>query len=421
MLWAMFGQISYNLAQWIIILVLTELNGIASVGLLTLAFSITAPIMMFFNLRMHLSLSSDVKHHNAFLDYFILRLSTTIIGLLIIILVSFYIANIVNRLTIIVIGFAKAFEAMSDICYALIRKRERVIYIALSQILKSLIMVVSFSSAIYFTHNLNIGCLCIALSWLLILVVFDLPIAIKLTPLASPMKKISISLYHFFVNKRFKKMKKLIHMGFFLGTIAGLNSINTNIPKYFISKLLGNKMLGYFTPLSYIFNLSLVITGLLFATTLPRLTRYYNNHDYANFYSFTIKLIILAIAIGFAAMLVAYFFAPQLLHLFFGKTYSTYAYVLFYLMLAATFNYVAIIFIYLLTAIRKLKIQVVLFCATVIITTIFSYFYITSGQLMGAAITEIVTGLWLMLSFGVAFFYSTKQHTKVKRSAYYNA
>ncbi len=128
----------------------------------------------------------------------------------------------------------------------------------------------------------------------------------------------------------------------------------------------------------------------------------------------------LAIFIGLASMLIAYFFAPQILSLFFGKIYSIYANVLFYLMLAATFNYVAIIFIYLLTAIRTLKIQVILFSLAVIITATLSYVYIYSHQLMGAAIAETVVGAWLMLSFGIVFFHTTKQHWDTKRSVFYN-
>lgn len=93
MTWAVFGQISFNLTQWLMILALTQLSNVSSVGLLTLAFSITAPIIMFSNLRMHLLLSSDVKHDNTFADYFILRLLTTAIGLVGIILLSFYIVN----------------------------------------------------------------------------------------------------------------------------------------------------------------------------------------------------------------------------------------------------------------------------------------------------------------------------------------
>ncbi|WP_423063250.1 hypothetical protein [Candidiatus Paracoxiella cheracis] len=327
--------------------------------------------------------------------------------------------NTENRLVIISIGFAKGFEAMSDICYALIRQHERVMYIALSQILKGAIMLVSFLSAIYFTHNLGIACLCIAFSWFLILVAFDCPIAIKMTSIDSPIKKFYFSLHFFFRNKRFKKIKKLVYMGIPLGTVAGLNSINTNIPKYFIWKILGNKMLGYFTPLSYIFNISLVIIGLLFATTLPRLARYYNDHDDKKFYALTIKLIMLAIFIGLASMLIAYFFAPQILSLFFGKIYSTYANVLFYLMLAATFNYVAIIFIYLLTAIRTLKIQVILFSLAVIITATLTYVYIYSHQLMGAAIAETVVGAWLMLSFGQSFFSIQPNSTGIQKGAFF--
>ena len=121
--WALLGQITYNFAQWVMIFVLTRLNGVGAVGILTLAFSISAPIIMFSNLRMHLILASDAKHKHIFSDYFSLRLLTTLISLIIIIFLSIYLYQ-GDKWVVVFIGCAKSFEAISDIFYALIQKYE---------------------------------------------------------------------------------------------------------------------------------------------------------------------------------------------------------------------------------------------------------------------------------------------------------
>jgi len=408
MVWTLLGQSTYILTQWIIIVILTRIQGVEAVGLFTLALSISAPIIMFFNLRMHLVLTSDTKQDNQFVDYFTLRLLTTIVSFICIIGLGLWAHNDA-KFIIIFIGLAKSFEAISDVCYALIRKHEYTKYIAVSQISTGLFMLACFATTIYFTGSLASACTSIALSRLLVLIFYDIPIAIKTLSTSHPIK----NFYENFCSLRKKglvQLKRLIIMGVPLGAVAGLNSLNTNIPKYFVSKLLGNTMLGYFTPMTYIFNMSLVIVGLLLTTTIPRLAHYYSNHEHQKLHRLISHLILLVFSAGVLGTLVSYFFGTQIISLLFGPLYSHYAYVLTYLMLAATFNYIAIIFIYLLTAIRALNSQVILFLVAVAITTVLSDLFITHYQLVGAAFVEIITGSWLMLGFSSIFIYKTRQH-----------
>lgn len=408
MVWTLLGQITYILSQWMIILILTKIQGVEAVGLFTLALSISAPIIMFFNLRMHLVLTSDTKQDNQFIDYFALRLFTTLVSFICIICLVFW-AYTNDKFIIIFIGLAKSFEAISDICYALIRKHEYTKYIAVSQISTGLLMLVCFSSTIYFTNSLDSACIAIALSRLLVLIFYDIPIAIKTLSLPHPIRNFYQGLCS--LRKRgLRQLKKLIIMGIPLGAVAGLNSLNTNIPKYFVSKLLGNAMLGYFTPMTYIFNISLVIVGLLLTTTIPRLAHYYSSHEHDKLNRLIKYLIFMAFFAGGLGALISHFFGAQIITLLFGPLYSHYAYVLTYLMIAATLNYIAIIFIYLLTAIRALNSQVILFFIAVAITTALSGLLIAHYQLAGAAFVEIITGSWLMLGFSSVFIYKTRQY-----------
>jgi len=134
------GNAFYSLCQWGIIALLAKLGSTKMVGQFTLGLAITAPIIMFTNLQLRTVQATDANDEYTFYEYFTLRLILTLLGLLLITgitLISNYHSETI--LVILLVGFCKAVESISDIFYGLFQKHERMDRIGKSKIMRGFI------------------------------------------------------------------------------------------------------------------------------------------------------------------------------------------------------------------------------------------------------------------------------------------
>lgn len=410
---AFIGQFFYSLSQYLLIIIVSKMGGVNEVGTLILAFSVSAPVIMFCNLRLNLLLISDTVQRNDFFDYFLLRLLMTAIGLIVILLISWYFYP-QFFLIILFITIAKCFEALSDICLAFVQKHELNRYISISQMLKGWVMLLGFFLGYELTHELKLASLFFCIGWALIFCCYDLRIVAKVAT-----RSVSLSAFYQKTKQEIKarlllvKLKQLFILGLPLSLVAGLNSLNTNMPRYLVEKLLGHDMLGYFAPPNYIFNTSLVIVNMLLLPALPKMTKYFNQHERLLLWRLVSFLLLVVSAIGLIGVVAAYFFGDSFIELFFGATYRNSGNLLFWYAIAAWLNYLALIFLFLLIVIRRLKAQVIIFAITLLLTMVFCRVLIPWYQLTGAVIGEILSGVFLTVaSFMTAGIFILKEIQK---------
>ncbi len=397
MAFAVLGQAVYVLSQYLLIVLLTHLGGVEQVGLLILGFSVSAPIMMLCNFRLNLLLASDMRSTFKFLDYFTLRLFTTLLGFLVIIFVALLFLRHAF-LIIVLIGLTKCFEALSDICFAFAQKIERNKHIGMSQMFKNMLALPAFFLIYKLTLSLPLAFFVFGIAKLAGLVFYDLPVVAKFINPSRVGGPFTVSFLKTRVYQFIAQSKTLLIAGLPLSLVAGLNSLNTNIPRYFVEKLLDDRMLGHFSPINYIFNMSLVMVGMMLAATLPRLSKYYYSYDKKSLTRMIRLLLILVVCMGGLAVLTAYFWGGQIITFFFGKIYAESAGLLFIYLIAATVNYIGLIFIYLLTAMRKLQVQIFVFLLTSMVTASSCWYLVPRYQLAGAVWAEVIAGVFFAAS-----------------------
>lgn len=135
--WTLIGNIIYFASQFGILIILAKLGTTQMVGRFSLGLAIRAPVMIFANMALRPVQATDAKREYLFCDYLGLRLITTFLALLVIATISFIGGyGKETSLVILIVGIAKAFEAISDVYYGPLQQHERMDRIAKSLMIK---------------------------------------------------------------------------------------------------------------------------------------------------------------------------------------------------------------------------------------------------------------------------------------------
>src|SRR5271166_684261 len=85
--WTLAGNVIYAACQFGMLSVLAKLGSPSMVGQYALGLAITAPVFMLTNLQLRGVQATDARHEFEFADYFTLRLTATLLGTLVILLI----------------------------------------------------------------------------------------------------------------------------------------------------------------------------------------------------------------------------------------------------------------------------------------------------------------------------------------------
>lgn len=119
---------------------------------------------------------------------------------------------------ILIIGLSKGIESISDVIFGVFQRNERMDLISISRILKGVFSLFVLGGLLFFTKSIIIASAGMALSWLLVLILYDFK---------------HLRSYQYTKKTKFNLMISIIKISFPLGIVMMINSFNTNIPRYF--------------------------------------------------------------------------------------------------------------------------------------------------------------------------------------------
>ncbi len=178
--------------------------------------------------------------------------------------------------------------------------------------------------------------------------------------------------------------RRLIRLAFPLGLTAMLASLNTNIPRYLLENYFGEGTLGLFTAMAYLLVAGNAVVGALGQSASPRLAKYFASNRKA-FQQLLIKLLAIALVLGIAGILLAFFAGSELLTLLYSLEYAQNLDVFLWLCLAATVSYMASFLGYGMTAARSFRVQPFIFLFVSIVTLLSGLYLIPRYGLLGAS------------------------------------
>jgi len=378
--WSLLGNIIYAAGQWAVLIILAKMTTPNILGQFAFGLAITAPIIMFGNMRLRLIQSSDDSNRYQFHDYFTLRLITTGVAMVCLIAIPIF-GNYSNEMTkvIIIIGIAKAIESFSDIIFGYFQKYELLKYIGISLTIKGIISILFVLVLTYIYKNAIAAATGLVIAWGLMFIFFDFKKARSLEDRSSTFKIWSL-------NKTSTIFIEAIPLGF----VALLGSLSFNIPKYFIEHLKGESSLGIYAAIGYLSVAVMLIAASIGTPTLKKIASYYTNHDIIRFNSLYLFLVIVAFLIGSLTIIISITIGSELLGFIYGYEYSEYADLLTLFFVATIFNMIALYQWYILTAIKVYREQVLIYLISIAIVVIICRSLIPTLGLYGAVIAEIV-------------------------------
>jgi O-antigen/teichoic acid export membrane protein len=399
--WTFTGNLIYAASQWGMLVVLAKLGSPEMVGQFTLGLAVTAPVIMFTNLQLRGIQATDAKGDYVFSDYLGLRLIGTGLALLIIAGITLKAGyRWETSLVILAIALAKAFESISDVFYGLIQQHERMDRIAIALMIKGPLSLLLLAIGVSLTGSVVGGAIGLAMAWGLVLFGWDIRngrLILKnsshgregedlLVADAEPAK----SQNPLYPRWEGKTLSKLLLLALPLGFVMMLISLNTNIPRYFIERYLGERELGIFAAMSYLMVVGQMVVSALAESATPRLAKYYAAGNGNAFLRLLLKLTAIAALPGGAGVALALVAGKQLLTFLYQPEYAQYVEVFVLLMVAAGINYTFAFLGYGRTAARYFLIQAPLSCLVTSASAITCFWLIPQAGLKGAAIALIV-------------------------------
>jgi O-antigen/teichoic acid export membrane protein len=361
-LWTLAGNAAYGGCQWAMLIVIAKMGTPEMVGRFALAFAITAPVMMAANLNLRGMLATDSRQVYAFGDYLSLRLISLAVAGGIVACCAALLYRNETGVTIAIVAVAKSAESISDVYFGFMQRHERMDWISRSFVIKGIASLAGVILGVHLGKSVQWATAGVALAWAAVLVFYDIPRAAALARAvgAPPLRP----------HWRRSVQARLGLLALPLGIAALLASLQTNLPRLFVERLLGARELGFFAAAGYL----MIVCG-RFMTALgesasPRLAVYHSRRDGERFTRLVLRMLATMLGIGGVAIILALVLGKPLLALLYRPEYAQQSHVLVFLMAAATMGYTAELLQYAMTASRVLRAQPAILAGSALVTAL---------------------------------------------------
>jgi O-antigen/teichoic acid export membrane protein len=372
--WTLAGNVIYAACQFGMLSVLAKLGTPSIVGQYALGLAITAPVFMLTNLQLRGVQATDARHEFGFADYFTLRLTSTLLGTLVVLLITAFAAYDTGTKTVIVlIACAKAVETMSDVIAGHLQKSERLDQVALALMIRGAVSVAIFAAVFWVSRNLITTVAALALAWMAVIALYDFRVVSRL-----------LGQHRRFFHFSLDTQKTLLSISWPLGVVMTLVSLNINVPRYILEHRLGTAELGIFASLAYLLTAINLIVVALGQTVCTRMARLFADCDIRRFKALLGKLVLFAAALGAVALSMALLAGRPVLTFVYRPEYAEHVDLLLLMIVDATLVAIGSFLGFGMTAARCFRPQMPIMAATVVTTVVFTLALVPRFGLMGA-------------------------------------
>jgi O-antigen/teichoic acid export membrane protein len=372
--WTLGGNVVYAACQFGMLSVLAKLGSPLIVGQYALGLAITAPIFMLTNLQLRGVQATDARHEYGFADYFTLRMLSTLVGALIVVLITAVATyDATTKIVILLIAAAKGTESISDVIAGHLQKFERLDQVARALMIRGAVSVAIFAAVFWVTRNLIVAVAALAMAWMAVIALYDFRVVSRL-----------LGEHRQFFCFSLDTQKSLLSISWPLGVVMTLGSLNINIPRYIVEQKLGPAELGIFASLAYLLTAINLIVIALGQSVCTRMARLFADCDIRRFKALLGRLILFAAALGIMALGLASVVGRPVLTLVYRPEYAEHVDLLMLMVVDATLVAIGSFVGFGMTAARCFRPQMSIMAATVIATVVFTLMLMPRFGLMGA-------------------------------------
>lgn len=377
--WSLISSLFFAFSQWLIVSFLAKFGNAEMVGLYSLGLAITAPVFLLLSMNLRVVVATDSMRKWFFSDYLWFRVFTSFFSVGIIVLITLLLNySLYYKMVIILIALIKLVESISDICYGKFQQVENLRLIAISKLWRAFFSILAFYISLYLFNELIYALIAQLTLWFVVLVKYDLKIIIRDLSMDNIKRIIQI-----------EKVKSLAILSLPLGISGTLDSLNTNIPRYFISYFQDERALGIYAGITYIMLVGQTVITALSQVTIPRFSQYYIK-DKSKFKNLLSKLLIISMLLGLLGIIISFWLGDFILLNLYSEEYLGYKDIFVMSMIAAVFWYSSGFLNAAIVSTRKFKVQVPIFLFTTIMTLLVSFLLIPRFGLFGATLSLII-------------------------------
>ncbi len=380
------------------------------VGQLTLALAVCNPISTLADLGLSGSLISDATRQYHLRDYLGLRLLTSGLAMLVILVTA--LAGGYDPATarlFLLAGLVVTSESVCDLFQAVLQRREQMRWVAISLMIRGMLGLTFFALAIRFSGDLAWGVCGFSLAALMTLLTIDIPRALAAERPQDHVRDVGCgraqrrpTIFSFMVglrcarphpttprtaykNPRVSVLLGLAWLSLPLGLATASLSLMTSIPRYWISNHLGNEALGGFAVAGSLMVAISLVVGAMSQAASPRLARYHAAGDTDALLRLLRGLGLWLSAIMVISLLVMAVAGQWIIGLLFGPAYVPLAGVALCLMLAAGLRNFSIFLGRAIASMRRFRTSLLLRAAGIVVLVLMLPGWINWLGLMGAA------------------------------------
>jgi len=370
------GNGVYAFMQWIQLSLIVKFCPTQELGFYTLALAIASPLFLFMGFQLRSLIVTDSKREWTFTSYFVLRLSSMLMALFIIIGYALISKN--NFQILFLVAVLKSIEGLAEIFNSQQQLNEQMKNVSRSLVLKGVSATVSIFIGVFLFNSLIFGLYFAIFSNILVLIFNDY-INCKKLMVNEPL----IILQNL-------KIKSLLIKSLPLGVVICIVSLNTNVSKYLVQNYLGTDMQGIYSTIAYCLVLGNFVNSAIGQSFSPRMSKYYadkNKKAFVKLFSnYLLVNIILGLLLYILSLLGGYYF----LKVMFSELIASYSDLFSLIMFSGIFLYAASALGYTLTSMRLFKIQPFINGIVLLINILCCYFFLNKYGIYGAVYSSII-------------------------------
>jgi len=407
--WILIGNIVTEISLAGVLISLAKFGSAVMQGRFLLCLGIATPTAVFLSLGLRALLITDSKEQFSFYDYFYLRIISCVVIAVACFLIGLYLVFFRHKygvdflIVLSLVGGFKAVDFLSDICYAVFQKKQRMKYIGISRGIKALgafavtivILAVTGSLAATMAGWLVVYCTMALL--------YDLRTAERFYP-----EKGAFSLSHSLT---------LGKQAIPLVAVVTLLTLNSNVSRYIIAAYCGEAEIGYFGSMNYgVVAITMVFVAIGHAV-LPKMVENFRSQP-LGIWRLAAKVAPVIAALGLSGFVVSLFLGRIALRILFSAEHARHVHVLWILMGGSVLVGMASLMGFASTACRAFTATafawVVVVCGTIIGGIILVPRYGMTGAACATVISNFVA---LALASMIVAIYTWRRHQQIALTA----
>lgn len=385
--WNTLGSTLNAFTSLFYMIIITRINGINDAGIFTFAFS-TATLFYMIGIYAGRVFQVTDNTNTSDRDY----LSNKVICCILMLIVSIIFIvikkySLHKTLIISTLCFLKILEAFAEVFYAYFQKEHYLYKVGISLTLKTIISLIIFLVVDYLTKNLLLACSTLIISYLIIMIIYDLRI-IKI-------KKIIIQ------KTNWNNVSQIFTKGFFTFCLSFLTMYMINIPRYAIDSQMTDEFSTIFGILIMPASVMVLLAQFVLQPFIMKLKECLDRNNLKEFSNIILKMIRVLVIFGIIALLAAYILGIPVLELLYNIELKQYKIVLLIILVGAIMYSITILLSNILISMRITFYQVLIYILNVVISYILSNILVNLSGVEGACISYCICMTICLICFTI--------------------